>query len=343
MSVSMVRSLRDCFKRSFSGLQRRLFCASDAHVRKYAALRFSKTRLFVTDSNLLKQSLILTTALAGLAVPVMAQTVPSDYDKAPWWVKTPVITQTGYVRTEVPANRAQFSASFLAVGKTAYQAQARAVEQTRALTDALRKLGPDKVQINTGFAMRALYEQYRDKDGNRIENQRGDKIDSYQVTLTVTVKVKDISVLERAYALVLAASPTSTQAVYFTLEPENETRTWLYSEAVKDAARRAGLAASATGAKLGPVKVIDPTGRACQTDILARGEPKDGEDQEAYTVQMATMNRARLPAPPAPAPMAGAQMSPVEQLEAKAAENAFIQEPPLHTLTAQTCVVYGLN
>lgn len=289
------------------------------------------------------KSILVSAGVSLLAFPAAAQTAASGFDKAPWWVQTPVITQVGYVRTEVPANRAQFSASFLAVGKTADQAQAKAVEQTRALTEALRKLGPDKVQINTGFSMRALYEQYRDKDGNRIENQRGDKIDSYQVTLTMTVKVLDTSILERAYALVLAASPTSTQQVYFSLEPENETKTWLYSEAVKDAARRANLAVTAAGAKLGGVKVIDPTGRACQTDILARGEPKDGEDQDAYTVQV-TGARARMAAPPPPpAPMMAESASAVDQLEAKAAQNAFIQEPPLHTLTAQACVVYGLN
>lgn len=277
--------------------------------------------------------------LSGLAAPVLAQEAPSAFDKAPWWIKTPVITQVGYVRTEVPANRAQFSASFLAVARTAEEAQGRAVNQTRALTEALKRLGTGKVQVNTGFAMRALYEQYRDKDGNRIENQRGDKIDSYQVTQTITVRVLDIAVLERAYALVLAASPTSTQPVHFTLEPENETKTWLYSEAVKDAARRAGLAATATASRLGAVKVIDPTGRACQTDILARGEPSDGEDQEAFTVQAMRSARPMAQAAPAPAP-AGAG---VAELEAKAAQNAFIQEPPLHTLTAQACVVYGLN
>ncbi|MFT4090056.1 MAG: SIMPL domain-containing protein [Asticcacaulis sp.] len=288
------------------------------------------------------KSFIVAAGVSVLALPAAAQTVASDFDKAPWWVKTPVITQVGYVRTEVPANRAQFSASFLAVGKTADQAQAKAVEQTRALTEALRRLGGDKVQVNTSFSMRALYEQYRDRDGNRIENERGDKIESYQVTLTVTVKVRDTSVLERAYALVLAASPTSSQQVYFTLEPENETKTWLYSEALKDAARRANLATAATGARLGPVKVIDPTGRACQTDVLARGQPTDGEDQDAYEVVVSGA-RGRVPAPaPMAARMADAG-SPVEQLEAKAAQNAFIQEPPLHVLTAQACVVYGLN
>lgn len=291
------------------------------------------------------RTMLLSVALLAMAGGAVAQTTTnnyqaSDYDRAPWWMKTPVITQTGYVRTEIDANRANFSASFLAVGKTADEAQQKAVAQTRALTDALKKLGKDAVRINTSFSMRVLYEQYRDKEGNRIENQRGDKIEAYQVSMGLDVKVYDLRTLERAYALVLAASPTASQPVYFSLEPDNATKTWLYNEAVKDAARRARQAAEAAGGKLGAVKVIDPTGRACQTDILARGEPRGGQDFEPTTVAYAM---APPPPPPAPVMEMSARGSAVEQLEAKAAQNAFIQAPPLNELTAQACVVYGLN
>ena len=62
--------------------------------------------------------------LIGLAVavatPALAQTAsPGEinlrYDRAPWWMREPIIASTGQVRTEVPANRASFSASFQAV------------------------------------------------------------------------------------------------------------------------------------------------------------------------------------------------------------------------------------
>lgn len=283
-------------------------------------------------------------ALSLLAQPVLAQTAApaSNYDKAPWWMREAVITQTGYVQTEIEANRANFSASFMAVGKTADEAQAKAITQTKALMDALKKLGVDTVRVNTTFSMRALYEQYKDKEGNRIENQRGDKIEAYQVTMTLNIRVTDLKVLERAYALTLAASPTQSQEIYFSLEPDNATKTWLYNEAIKDAARRAKLATTAAGAVLGKAKVIDPTGRACQTDILARGNPRDGQDAEAYEVEYQGA-RAYAPPPPAPVMAINDASSDVERLEAKAAQNAFIQAPPLNTLTAQACVVYGLN
>lgn len=290
---------------------------------------------------------------AATARPVRAQTaaaVPapaassSPYDKAPWWMRESVITQTGHVYTELPANRATFSATFLAVDDTVDKAQAKAIQQTKALQSTLAKLGKDSVRVTTGFSMRALYEQYRDKSGNRIEDQRGDKITGYQVSLNISLEVRDMAALEKAYALVLAASPAQTNTIYFSLQPTNETNTWLYNEAVKDAHSRAASAADSAGGRLGGIKLIDPTGRACQTDILAPNARDMDGDVEANEV-VVTGNRKVMAAPPPPPPMAepAPAMAADDVLEAKALANPFIQTPPLERLEATACVVYGLN
>lgn len=287
--------------------------------------------------------LIFGMAMAGLgSVGAQAQTAPTKpditaYDQAPWWVKTPVIAQLGYVRTEVEANRASFSADFETVGKSPEEAQSKAINLTRDLTSALKKLGADKVRVTTDFNLRTLYQQYRDKDGNRIENERADKIEAYQVSQSLSLEVRDLSSLEQAYALVLAANPSSTDTIHFALEPSNETKTWLYNEAVKDAHRRAKLATVATGATLGKVLVIDPTSRACQTDVLARNY--SGSESPHYSMDI----QARVPAP------ASAQVQEIvvtgqrSALAEKALKNVFIQSPPMRELTAQACVVYSLN
>jgi uncharacterized protein len=277
------------------------------------------------------------------AQPVMAQTAAiSGYDKAPWWMKDSVITQTGSVYTEIQANRANFSATFLSVDDTAEKAQAKSIQQTRALQQALEKLGKDAVRVTTGFSMRPLYEQYRDKEGNRIENKRGDKIENYEVSLNLTLEVRDLSVLENAYALVLAAAPTRTANIRFTLQPSNETNTWLYNQAIKDARQRATDGVAAAGGKLGAIKVIDPTGRACKTDILARG----ADDTHSRDYANLADDDGR-PAPPVIqpriTPKAEYTEPTAEALEAKALQNTFIQTPPLQRLTATACVVYGVE
>ena len=279
------------------------------------------------------------------AQPVLAQTAAnSAYDKAPWWMKDSVITQTGHVYTEITANRANFTATFLSVDDTAEKAQARSIQQTKALQQALAKLGKDAVRVTTGFSMRALYEQYRDKNGNRVENQRGDKIEGYEVSLNLSLEVRDLSVLENAYALVLAAAPTRTANIRFSLQPSNEINAWLYNQAIKDARQRASDGAAAAGGKLGGIKVIDPTGRACQTDILARGAEEthnrfgyanlaDDEDRPPPVVQPRITPKSEYTEPP----------SQVGLLEAKALDNTFVQTPPLQRLAATACVVYGVE
>ncbi len=302
-------------------------------------------------------SLMALLLVSGVAVAkgVKAQTPPatppavasSAFDRAPWWMRSSVITQTGSVYTEVQANRANFSATFLSVDQTADKAQAKSIQQTKALNQALGKLGKDAVRVTTGFSMRALYEQYRDKNGNRIEDQRGDKINGYEVSLNMSIEVRDMAQLEKAYALVLAASPTQTGNISFSLQPSNETNTWLYNEAIKDARKRAADGAVAAGGKLGGIKVIDPTGRACQTDILARGAYDSYDSTDAMEVPPPPVVQPRVTppvdmAPPAPLALS-AREGTAEYLEAKALANPFIQTPPLQRLEATACVVYGID
>jgi uncharacterized protein YggE len=209
--------------------------------------------------------------LAGSAAT--AQTPPAEIGTrnvpAPWWMRDPVIASPGAVRVELPANRARFSAQFSAVERDAAAATAAAARKIADLDAALRATGADRVRITTTFATRPLYDQYRDKNGNLVDNQRADKIDRYEVSASLDIEVRDIAALEGAYNAVVNARPTSVGAISFALEPDNKVRAALASEAVRDAARRARAAAEASGARLGAVKIIDPTARVCRTDVLA--------------------------------------------------------------------------
>lgn len=303
---------------------------------------------------------LLTTALlAAVAGPALlapgaalAQTPPASvgdrYVPAPWWMRDPVIASVGYVRAEVPANRAAFSATFRSVERSAADASRKAADQVRALSQALAAYGVEAVRVETTLSTQPLYDQYRDENGVLRDNARADQIERYQSEATVSVTVRDVAVLERVYATVIAAQPTSTSPVYFNLEPENATKTWLQGEAVKDAARRAREAASNAGASLGGVRVIDPTGRACETDVLA-GWPSYASGAEHATDVSAdeivvTASRSRMappgapPPPPPPPPAAGSAPS---QAQIEAARLAL--QPPLRELTDRACVVYALN
>lgn len=294
--------------------------------------------------------LITATALPAVALPAAAtaQTPPATigdrYVPAPWWMRDPVIASVGHVRTEVAANRAAFSATFQSIDRSAADASRKAADQIRALSQALAAYGVDKVRVETTLSTRPLYDQYRDENGVLRDNVRSDRIERYQADASISVTIRDVAVLERVYATVVASQPTSIGQVYFNLEPDNATKSWLQGEAVKDAAARARSAASNAGASLGGVRVIDPTGRACETDVLA-GWPSysaggslattvDGMGQE---MRFATPVMAVAPPPPPPAPGSGAP----SEAQIEAARLAL--QPPLRELTDRACVVYALD
>ena len=63
-------------------------------------------------------AILLATILPATALAQTATVItPGRYDPAPWWMAQPIIASTGYVKADVLANRASFSASFQVVGK----------------------------------------------------------------------------------------------------------------------------------------------------------------------------------------------------------------------------------
>ncbi|MDO9076601.1 MAG: SIMPL domain-containing protein [Brevundimonas sp.] len=292
--------------------------------------------------------LIAATAVPALVLPAVAtaQTPPASlgdrYVPAPWWMRDPVIASVGYVRAEVPANRAGFGATFQSIDRSAADASRKAADQIRALSQALAAYGVDAVRVETAITTRPIYDQYRDEAGVLRDNVRPDRIARYQADASVSITVRDVSVLERVYATVIASEPTSTSRVSFSLDPDNATNSWLQAEAVKDAARRARAAATNAGTSLGGVRVIDPTGRACETDVLAGWPSYSSGAEQATTVDEVVVTGSRVvrsaaPAPPPPPPGAAAPTE--DQIEAA----RLALQPPLRELTDRACVVYALN
>jgi uncharacterized protein YggE len=276
--------------------------------------------------------------LGVVAGRASAQTPPAEmgarYIAAPWWMREPVIASLGSVRVELPANRAQFGAQFSAVDRDAAAATAAAGRKVAELDAALRAAGTDRVRLSTTFVTRPLYDQYRDKDGNLIDNQRADKIDRYEVSASLQIEVRDIAALENAYNAVVAARPTSVGGVSFSLEPDNKVRSALANEAVRDAARRARAAVEASGARLGGVKIIDPTARVCRTDVLA-GWPSYTGSTRPTEVSAESMDAMAPPPPPPPAPIVATG--------ARAVSSTRVTlQPPIQMLQDEACVVFAL-
>lgn len=285
--------------------------------------------------------LILATILAGMATPALAQMAPAAsraYERAPWWMDKPIIASTGAVSADLPANRASVEVTYDAVDRELAEATKAAAGKARSVASSLTSYGVEKVQVATRLAVEPLYEQYRNKQGELVDNERADKVDRYQVSVHVTVNIRDVRLVEPVYALLVAGKPTKIGAVDFSLDQSNEGKTLMFKQAVEDARRRAELATAASGAHLGAVKLIDPTGRACETDVLVAGAPRD----EMNPVM------AAVPAPPLQARPAVEEMIVTAQKKAAAAglnpqDLQLPIQPPLEKAEASVCVVFALS
>lgn len=292
-------------------------------------------------------SLTIGLLATAVAAPALAQTPPATigdrYIPAPWWMRDPVIASVGNVQVELQANRAFVSASFQSVERSVNDASRAAADQVRALSQALAGYGADKVRVETSVTTRPIYDQYRDGDGVMRDNTRADRIARYQADAAVRVTVRDVALIERVYATIVASRPTAIGQVSFSLDPENSWKANLAAEAMKDARRRAEAAATNAGATLGRVRIIDPSGRVCQTDVLA-GWPSYAASGPATSVDEVAVTGSRMVArveysgPPAAAPAMGGAPS-EEQIQAA----RLALQPPLQTLTDSACVIYSLN
>jgi hypothetical protein len=138
--------------------------------------------------------------------------------------------------------------------------------------------------------------------------------------------VRDIAVLERAYRTVVAAKPTMIAPVYFSLEPDNATKTRVQVEAAKDALRRARLS-------------VEASGGGCQTQVFAGWPSYVGGSLPTDVArpnnlrEVASPMMAMAPPPPAPAP---------QSLDQAAEAMQVTLQTPMERLQASTCVVYAL-
>ncbi|MGA1344087.1 MAG: SIMPL domain-containing protein [Hyphomonas sp.] len=236
----------------------------------------------------------LTVCSAAAFLPSLAQGSPDFQDQAfttPYWTRVPVIEVLGRADMQVAPNRANFSVTYLETDKDSKKAMQLAVERGRLAYETIKKVAGDNSIIQTSVNVTALYEQYRDKDGNRIDNERSDKIRAYEARVSLSVTVEDVSKAGAARAGALALGPENSTGLSTYLERTTELNRSAYEAAVKDAAARATATAKASGAKLGKLMVVQEGSGPC----LGNWASMAGSDYDYYSAAPAY-------APPSPPP-----------------------------------------
>ncbi|OYW81785.1 MAG: hypothetical protein B7Z22_15185, partial [Hyphomonas sp. 32-62-5] len=114
--------------------------------------------------------------------------------------------------------------------------------------------------------------------GNKIDNERSDKIRAYEARVSLSVTVEDVSKAGPARAGALALGPENSTSLSTYLERTTELNREAYEAAVKDGAARAKASAAASGAKLGKLMVVQEGSGPC----LGSWASSAGTDYDYY-------------------------------------------------------------
>ena len=285
---------------------------------------------------------LLAACTAAAFLPALAQGAPDFQDQAfttPYWTRVPVIEVLGRADMQVAPNRASFNVTYLETDKDSKKAMQLAVERGRLAYDTIKKAAGKGSIVQSSVNVTALYEQYRDKDGNRIDNERSDKIRAYEARVTLTVTVEDVSKAGTARAGALALGPENSSGLSTYLERTTQLNREAYEAAVKDGAERAKATAAASGGKLGKLMVVQEGSGPC----LGNWSSMAGSDYDYYDKSYAMA--APPPPPPPPAPIASGMID-GRQVTITQADIVSLNLPSddkSQPVSASVCMIYQIE
>ena len=285
---------------------------------------------------------LLAACTAAAFLPALAQGTPDFQDQAfttPYWTRVPVIEVLGRADMQVAPNRANFSVTYLETDKDSKKAMQLAVERGRLAYETIKKAAGKDSVIQSSVNVTALYEQYKDKDGNKIDNERSDKIRAYEARVTLSVTVEDVSKAGTARAGALALGPENSTGLSTYLQRTTEMNREAYEAAVKDAAARAEATAKASGSKLGKLMVVQEGSGPC----LGNWSSMAGSDYDYYNKSYAM---APPPPPPPPPPPMASGMIDGRQVTITQADIDALNLPSddkSQPVSASVCMIYQIT
>jgi uncharacterized protein len=264
-----------------------------------------------------------------------------QYFATPYWTRSPVIEVMGRSEMQVAPNRASFSVTYLETDKNSKEAMQLAVERGRLAYETIKKAGGKDSVVQSSVNVTALYEQYKDENGNRIDNVRSDKIRGYEARVTLNVIVEDVSKAGKARAGALALGPENSSGLSTYLERTTELNRDAYETAVKDGAARAAATAKASGGTLGKLMVVQEGQGPC----LGSWSAPAGNDYSYYKSAPA-YEMAAPPPPPAPVVAYATGMIDGQQVTISQADIDALDLPSddnKQTVSASVCMIYQIE
>lgn len=158
--------------------------------------------------------------------------------------KTDSFTVTGEGKVSLTPDIARIQAGVTAQSASVKQAQQDINKKTKAISDAIKKLGVDAKDIQT--SQYSVHPQYDYRDGKQ-------KITGYEATTTLSIKVRDMENANDVIDLATANGANQIGGISFDVDDRTKVENEARAKAVEDAKKKAQMAAKTAGFTLGRV------------------------------------------------------------------------------------------
>lgn len=251
----------------------------------------------------------------------------------PYWIDKPVIEVIGRSNVMFNPNRVSMNFSVQEINENADDGLAKLTKRTKPVIEKVKSLLGKDDSITVNYRREAIYQQYKDKDGNKISNQREDKIENYVLHWDIAITTQKFEIVPKIKAEILAiGNSRMNNAEYYSFVPSTEQTRQVFQNAVEDGARRAEVVASINkGSKLKLLVVQEG-----QTQCLSSPTTQTGNvvAQDEYEMKTSPAMAMAEPAPP-PEQNGGARL--------QASDLIMPSAPSKYPLEASVCMVYAIE
>lgn len=252
----------------------------------------------------------------------------------PYWIDKPVIEVIGRSNVMFNPNRVSINFSVQEINENADEGLAKLTKRTKPVIEKVKSmLGKDDA-ITVNYRREAIYQQYKDKEGNKISNQREDKIENYVLHWDIAITTQKFEIVPKIKAEILAIGNSKMNgSEYYSFVPSTEQTRQVFQSAVEDGARRAEVVASINkGSKLKLLVVQEGQSQCLSSPTTQAGSSYDN----AYVERSLSPAPMITPSPDEP---------PASNNSAKLQSNDLIMPsaPAKYPLEASVCMVYAIE
>ena len=251
----------------------------------------------------------------------------------PYWIDKPVVEIIGRANVLFDPNRASMNFTIQEINENADEGLVKLTKRTKPVIEKVKSMLGKDDSITVNYRREAIYQQYKDKEGNKISNQREDKIENYVLHWDIAITTQKFENVPKIKAEILATGNARMNGTeYYSFVPAIEQSREMYMAALKDGAERAKITSSVYGGKLKLLVVQEGQSQCLSSPTTETGNIVAQAD---YEMRSAPMMISAAPAPPPPEPKSGTQL--------QASDLIMPSAPAKHSMSASVCMVYAIE